>query len=134
MCQRQAQITIETAVIHSNFPSNTAGSNPVITTDVMNLNTFKVKQIYIKKAIMIILTSDMPSDIYFQIHTFILYWYKTIILTKSGNCNPSTWGNWFLSTSTFSLVRFSSSSPCKQLYLSCIVRHVGGSRFPKAYY
>ena len=46
MCQRRAQITIETAVIHSNFPPNTAGSNPVITTDVMNLNTFfKVKQI-----------------------------------------------------------------------------------------
>ena len=63
MCQRRAQITIETAVIYSNFPPNTAESNPVITTDVMNLNTFKVKQIF-KKAIMIILTSDMPSDTY----------------------------------------------------------------------
>ena len=63
MCQRRAQIIIETAVIHSNFPPNTAGSNLVITTDVMNLNTFKVKQI-LKKAIMIILTSDMPTDTY----------------------------------------------------------------------
>ena len=64
MCQIRAQITIETAVIYNNFPPNTAGSNPVITTDVMNLNTFKVKQI-LKRTIMIILTSDMPSDTYF---------------------------------------------------------------------
>ena len=50
MCQSRAQITIETDVIYSNFPPNTARSNPVITTGmittgVMNLNTFKVKQI-----------------------------------------------------------------------------------------
>ena len=63
MCQRRAQITIETAVIYSNFPPNTAESQSVITIDVMNLNTFKVKQI-LKKVIMIILTSDMPSDTY----------------------------------------------------------------------
>ena len=104
MCQRRAQITIETAVIYSNFPPNIAGSNPVITTDVMNEYLQGETNIF-KKA---------NYDHFNKRHAL-----RCIPLSCTG-IKPS-------------LVRFSSLFS-QSTTVSIFARHAGGSRFPKTYY
>ena len=106
MCQRRAQIIIETAVIYSNFPPNTAGSNPVITTDVMNLNL--QGETNIKKG----------NYDHFNVVT-VIHQHGEI-----GFLAPR-FSPWYISH---------LSSPSKQSYPSCLRDMKGGSRFPKAYY